>query len=58
MERRAFWPRLFIRMYRAKLRKVRIADILGEPAADDNDGSIDARRCAFLQIRERRQAAS
>jgi Rrf2 family protein len=46
------------RAYRAELAKVRIADILGELRTNDKDGRIDARRCAFLELRERRQAAS
>ena len=46
------------RAYRAELAKVRIADILGDLNANDKDGRIDARRCAFLGLRERRQAAS
>ena len=46
------------RAYRAELAKVRIADILGDLHANDEDGRIDARRCAFIELRERRQAAS
>ena len=46
------------RAYRAELAKVSIADILGELNNNDEDGRIDARRCAFFELRERRQAAS
>jgi len=46
------------RAYRTELAKVRIADILGELDSNDEDGRIDARRCAFFEVRERRQALS
>ena len=46
------------RAYRAELAKVSIADILGELDVHDADGRIDARRCAFFELRERRQASS
>ena len=46
------------RAYRAELAKVSIADILGRLNANDADGRIDARRCAFFELRERRQAVS
>jgi Rrf2 family protein len=46
------------RAWRAELAKVRITDILSDLAANDTDGRIDARRCAFIELRERRQAAS
>jgi Rrf2 family protein len=45
------------RAYRAELAKVRIADILADLAAKDSDGRVEARRCAFIELRERRQAA-
>lgn len=41
--------------YRAELAKTSIADILGDLAAND-DGSIAARGCAFLELNERRTA--
>jgi len=44
------------RAYRAELFKVTIADIAADVAAHDTDGRIDARRCAFLEPRERRGA--
>jgi Rrf2 family protein len=46
------------RAWRAELARVRITDILTDLAANDTDGRIDARRCAFIELRERRQAAS
>jgi Rrf2 family protein len=46
------------RAWRAELAKVSIAEILGEVSANDADGRIVARRCAFIEIRERRQPAS
>jgi Rrf2 family protein len=46
------------RAYRAELAKITISDILSDLAAGDIDGRIDARRCTFLGLRERRQAAS
>ena len=46
------------RAWRAELAKVTIADILSQLAANDAGGRIEARRCAFLDMRERRQAAS
>ena len=46
------------RAYRAELAKVSIADILADLNDNDKDGRIDARRCAFLELRERPQAAS
>jgi Rrf2 family protein len=45
------------RAYRAELAKVRISDVVSELAAKDADGRIQARRCAFIELRERRQAA-
>ncbi|NLS02224.1 Rrf2 family transcriptional regulator [Rhizobium sp. P32RR-XVIII] len=44
------------RAYRAELAKTSIADILTELAADDDDGGIAARGCAFLEIHERKTA--
>ena len=46
------------RAWRAELAKVTVADLLIEVAADDPGGKIAARSCAFLDLRERRQAAS
>jgi Rrf2 family protein len=46
------------RAWRAELAKVRITDILADLRSKDTDGRIDARRCAFIELRERRQAAS
>jgi Rrf2 family protein len=46
------------RAWRAELAKVSIADILGEVSANDAGGRIGARRCAFIEIMERRQSAS
>jgi Rrf2 family protein len=46
------------RAYRAELARVRIADILSDLSASDAGGRIEARRCAFIELRERRQAAS
>ncbi len=46
------------RAYRAELEKVTIADILEQVSAHDPDGLIDARRCAFFDLRERHQTAS
>lgn len=44
--------------YRAELAKVTIADILAQVAAKDASGRVEARVCAFVELRERRQAAS
>ena len=41
------------RAYRAELRRVSIADILAD-LADQDDGTIAARGCAFLAIHERK----
>jgi len=46
------------RAYRAELAKVSIADIFGRLNDNDEDGRIDARRCAFFELRERRLPAS
>jgi Rrf2 family protein len=46
------------RAWRAELAKVTIADILSTVASNDRDGFVDARVCAFRELRERRQAAS
>lgn len=46
------------RAYRAELAKVTIADILAQVAAKDTSGRVEARVCAFIELRERRQAAS
>jgi len=46
------------RAYRAELAKVSIADIFGRLNDNDKDGRIDARRCAFFELRERRLPAS
>jgi Rrf2 family protein len=46
------------RAYRAELARVAISDILSDLAAVDADGRIEARRCTFIELRERRQAAS
>ena len=45
------------RAWRNELAKVTIEDILLSVASNDRDGLIDARVCAFLELRERRQAA-
>ena len=45
------------RAWRAELARVSIADIAAEVAAHDGDGRVAARRCAFLDRRERRPAA-
>ena len=42
------------RAYRAELAGVSIADIGRDVAAHDPAGSVEARRCAFLDLRERR----
>ncbi len=41
--------------YRAELAKVTIADIAAQVAQDD-DGGIAARGCAFLELNERKAA--
>ncbi len=46
------------RAYRAELAKVTIADILAQVAAKDGSGRVEARVCAFIELRERRQATS
>lgn len=46
------------RAWRAELAKVTIADILDQVSARDTDGRVVARRCAFIELRERRQPAS
>ena len=46
------------RAYRAELAKVSIADVLDEVSAEDVDGAIAARGCAFLELHERRRTAS
>ncbi|MDR3470817.1 MAG: Rrf2 family transcriptional regulator [Devosia sp.] len=45
------------RAYRTELGKVSIADIGATVAAHDNGGKVAARRCAFLELHERRPAA-
>jgi Rrf2 family protein len=45
------------RAWRTELGKVRISDVLSNLAANDSDGRVDARRCAFIELRERRQRA-
>jgi Rrf2 family protein len=45
------------RAYRAELRRVSLADILGELGELD-DGTIAARGCAFLALHERRSGTS
>ena len=45
------------RAYRAELARVSIADIGREVEAHDPEGRVEARRCAFLDRRERRPAA-
>lgn len=42
------------RAYRAELKRVTLADIVGRVAENDTDGAIAARGCAFLQIHERK----
>jgi len=46
------------RAYRAELARVTIADIGVQVAAHDTTGAIDARRCAFLDLKQRRQSTS
>jgi Rrf2 family protein len=46
------------RAYRAELAQVTISNILSDLAAGDTDGRVEARRCTFIELRERRQAAS
>jgi len=46
------------RAYRAELARVTIADINALVAEQDTDGAIDARRCAFLELRQRHQSTS
>lgn len=41
------------RVYRAELRKVTVADLLAEVTAND-DGTLEARSCAFLEAHVRR----
>jgi Rrf2 family protein len=45
------------RAWRNELAKVTIADILSLVASNDRDGVIDARVCAFVELRERHQPA-
>lgn len=42
------------RAWRAELEAVSIADIAAQVAVHDTDGAVAARRCAFLEIYERR----
>jgi Rrf2 family protein len=46
------------RVYRDELAKVSIASVLSDLRSKDVDGAIAARGCAFLDINERRRAAS
>lgn len=45
------------RAWRAELRAVSVADIAAQVAAHDIDGAVAARRCAFVENRERRRAS-
>ncbi|OLP58277.1 Rrf2 family transcriptional regulator [Xaviernesmea oryzae] len=42
------------RAYRAELARVTIADVVAGLAAEDSDGAIAARGCAFLTLHQRR----